>query len=341
MEFLRKLAYALATTTLALSLYLLLASLFILGTIGNEALVKQQLRDSGIYKAMATDIATRATSESGDKQDPLVQAALTQTITGDTVGQFAEDAIGSTYSWVRGEAQTPSFTLHVDTIKPTLIANLTTQLRSRLESLPMCPKGVIPSNTDPFTASCLPTGVSIDKEIASQQAQIQAQADEAFRNTNLTANDIKVEKDGVEQPYYQGLSSLPKYYHWLVLAPRIAAISTVILIGLLVLLARPHEKGLKTSAIICLPVGCLLLLVGIFIPTVVDQLSRPIATSLKDSTYKEPVTSLVASLLGNTKSFLITQGIVLILIGALLVLWYTLDAKKRARHLPSRPATNA
>ncbi len=339
MNFLRKLAFALTVTALSLSLYVLLLSLFVIGTIGNEASIKQQLRESGIYAAVASDIATRTKSESGDAaQDPLVQTALKQTITADTVSQFAEDAIGSTYAWVRGDVKTPSFTLHVDTIKPVFVSNLTAQLKSRLESLPTCPKGVMPSNTDPFTATCLPVGVSVDKEIASQQAQIQAQADEAFRHTNLTASDIKTEKDGVEQPYYQSFSSIPTYYHWLTLAPRIAAVTTVLLIGLLVLLARPHEKGFRTAAFVCLPIGCILLVAGVFIPTVVDRLTHPIATSLKDSPYKGPVTSLVSSLLDNTRPFLVGQGIVLILIAVLLLTWYTLDSRRRKQNIPPRPS---
>ena len=331
MNLLRKLTFALATTTLIFSVTVLIASLFITRTLASETTLKTALRDSGIYDVVATDITSKVSLNTDEisSSDPIVQKALNDSLNGITIRTFSEDFITSTFSWLKGEVKTPSFSLNVNDLRPVFISSLSAQLKAKLEALPACPTGVIPETTDPLTATCWPRGVSIDEQIKSLTTSLESESNEVFETKNISAQDVTVDVNGVKQPYYQAFNWLPKYYYWLTLAPWIAAISILILLELLVLLARPHEKGYKTAAIIFVPSGLFLVIAGSFIPQFSRIITNAQTEAIKDSTYREPLQTLVSDLINRSGSFFILRGALLFVVGILLIALYVLAAKQR------------
>jgi len=331
MNLLRKLAFALATTTLLLAVSVMIISLFMIRIIGNEAHLKTELRNSGLYDAVATDLTSKISinTEEINSEDPIVQTALKDSLNSSTIRKFSEDVITSTFSWLRGDVATPSFTLNTKDLQPIFFESLTSQLKTRLEALPPCPTGVIPETTDPFTATCWPAGVSIDDQLATLTTELQNDTTGAFDTNNLSAKDITVTVNGQQQPYYQALDWLPTYYHWLTLAPWIAALSVLALIGLLVLLASPHEKGYKTAAIICAPIGLILVIAGSFIPQFTFLITNAQTAALKDNTFKDPLQTLANNLIHSTGSFLVIRGVLLLTAGVLLAALYIISSRQR------------
>ncbi len=329
MELLRKLAFTLTTMALILSVTVLIVSLFITHTLADEANVKTQLKESGLYDAIATDITTKIAVETDqvDTNEPIIQNAVNDSLNAGIVRKFSEDFIGTTFSWLRGEIPKPVVTLNMAVIRGTFIDSVSSQLKTRLEGLPVCPTGVIPETTDPFKISCWPEGVSIDQQIETVKADLEN--DPIFNSKGLSAQDITLDTNGSQQPYYEALSYLPKYYRWLTYAPFVSVASILALIGLLVLFARPHEKGFKTTALICLPTGLILIVGGSFIPQFTFLITRPLTSALQGNSFKDPVQSLASNMIGQTGSFFVVRGILLTIIGALFVVWYVLASRQR------------
>lgn len=330
MEILRKLSLALVTLLLFLTTIVMIASIFIVHTIGNEEALKTQLKESGLYDAAAESITDEFSINTASlpSNNTIVNQAVEDSLNGVTVKQAAENFISSTFDWLRGEIAQPRFTLRASDVKIVFADNLTRLLQERLSGLPACPANTIPSSTDPFTASCWPPSLSIDTELAKLRTEIETNT-ATLDDRDLTAADITINTGGESQPYYVALQSLPRYYRLATLTPAIAGMVMLLLFALLYTLGSPHENGLKIAAVAILPIGLVLVVIGSFVPQFSPVLARYATDNINSEIFKEPVQTLATNVIQSTGSLLATKGTMLTILSVLLIIAYLLRSRIR------------
>ncbi len=274
MNILRKIVVVISATLLVVALSNLGFMWSSRQVAGDPTYIKQALKQSGLYDQGIQDIIDQDQKENAKTTDndipisqPEIQALIKSTFPPQYIEQQTEQVIDATYKWVHGKTPDLSFQVDFTDKKAAFADGLQKYTEQRLNSLPLCQDGSVPSeNINPFTATCRPSGLN-SAEIAAKERENFMNGG-TFTDTVLNANDIKT-SDG--QTLKEQLSGLPQAYRttgWLILGMQ--ALS-VLLTATIILLSRDRLRGLRRSATIYAVIGVFSALGAITLSLLVHQ----------------------------------------------------------------------
>ena len=288
---------------------------------GTSGPLKRELADGNVYSSAATSFIDQATKEGQKEQgdgggnggnldfnNPAIQDAAKQVITAPRLQGYAEQAIDGSYHWLDGTTKTPDFNLDLASLKQDLGASVGGAAVERVKSLPVCTvaqaRQLDPANIDPFALPCQPPGINLEAQRQKVEADINTS--DAFKDTNITAQDLNSEKTGKDP--FQQLSVIPVVFQWSKIAPWILGSLGLATAVALIFLRHDRRQGIKSVAKSLLITGGVLLVV-IVLSTVALGKLQP--TNPTDNVQLQEAAVTVAKALGSSlnRIFLIFTGV--------------------------------
>ncbi|MGF7229111.1 MAG: hypothetical protein ACQR33_03960 [Candidatus Saccharibacteria bacterium] len=259
MNILRHLLLRIARYFLPMTLFgfgLLLSMLLVLG---NPALIKAAIKDSGLYNVMVDDVLLQNQTVVGTLplSDPGIKQAIDSAFTPQILGQNGDNIIDGTYAWLQGKTTTPAFNVDLGPAKNAAAENVATYVANRFAALPTCStsqlrtlqaSGVV---NDPYNLTCRPATLSAQSVHDSVASSI-LNSTEFVKNTAVTATSVQ---DTKGQPLYQRLSVIPTVYQWAVKGVFLLGIVALVALLGVIFLEITRRAGLKHAAWIGLWVG--------------------------------------------------------------------------------------
>ncbi len=287
MNFLKKSALGVCVSLLTALLFIFGVSSGLYRTFGSPEPVKTALKDSGIYQSVVGDALKQTQKDQADdsaqkKEDiplnnPDVQNIIKNAASPELLQAQAENALDSVYAWLSGDTDKLKFTVELGETKQRLADGLGQYVEQRLAALPACKAGAS-RDVDPFTAKCLPRGVSPAKVAA--QAKNEVLSGDFFKEDSVTAKDLKG-KNG--QPLEKQLQAIPVAYQavkWTVYGSGLLAL---LMATAVVFLSQTWRSGLRKIAVIFIFVGIVSVavswLAGYALGLVADQAKEPLQQS--------------------------------------------------------------
>lgn len=264
----RKLLLALLGIVLFVSLLGIALSTSSVLTVHNQEKVEQWLGESKLYEHFVSNAVQQGQAAVGSASennvtslsDTAVQDAAKSAFSQDLVRKSVSTVIESNYAWLRGETDTPEFTIDLSDAKRSFAEEVGTFTTTHLASLPACTNAQLATlqNTDPLRATCRPP--NIDPKVAGQEVTQQIlDSDELLSNPVLTAQTINPDPASQKEPYYEKFSQLPKAYQFGEKLPYIFAGLIILSATVFMLLYSPKKRGIRWTSIILAVAGALLL----------------------------------------------------------------------------------
>lgn len=320
----------------------LVVLLFVFGTMlglyqvfGTPEPLKKALRESGFYESIVGDALDQAQKEQpAEGQDeipvdnPEVQNLIKSAVSPEILQSQLEGSLDSFYAWVRGETPKLVFSVELGDAKNKLATNVGTYIQERLATLPPCDPNVAPNvDIDPFSATCLPQGVTAAQ--VADQAKGKLLSGEFLKDTTVTADSLKGEggKSVEEQ-----LESVPAVYEaikWLLYGSGGLALLMAVAV---VFLSVNWRSGLKKVSIIFIAVGGVSVLFSWLTAIGLNRVAEFATEPLQQSGVK------IGQALGtDLRAWWMWYGIILIVLGVLtlVVLRFTKPKEHAADSLES------
>jgi len=283
MGFIRKMAVALCATLMGITLLGVAWTNIGASTIRNKKVVEDWFNKSGFYTQIsdvAIDTIKKSTAageaSSIPVTDPNVEAIVRNALNPDFLKTTVNSALDGVYGWLGSSSGDLSFKLDFSAAKDTLATGLGNFAKTHAASLPPC--GVIGNNSpveDPFTATCLPRGVTADQVGAMATQNFLAQ--DFLKNPVVDANSFKInDKDGNKVPITSDskVMAVRKAYHLSGHLPLVLAIITVLLIIAIIFLSSTRLRGVRRVGTILLTTGGGLLAIYFIVRYLFDWASK-------------------------------------------------------------------
>lgn len=271
METLKSLARGLISAGLKVGLVSLALVMSVVTVLGNPGSIKQTLGASGVYEKVIDGALNEANqpphNDQGGPQgtvprEQLVRAAK-DAFTPDVLKNAAEQITDGIYAWLQGKTPEPNFRVDLTAEKQKFIETLADSAADRARQLPACSLGQLQelqnSTPDPWSLPCIPPGYSIANVRDRAVAEF-ASSNEFLPDPIITAEDFP--KDSGGQSVFQTASDAPKIYGWILMAPWIIAILTLLAAGFLLLLHDDKRRALRTIGITLLGSGIFLFIIS-------------------------------------------------------------------------------
>lgn len=347
MSIARKLGLAFGKTLILLSIIFSALGFLYFNTLSKPEKIKLWLSDSALYPAIAETIQEQFLSEERDTgQIPpeIVESAVAKTFGQETAQTFIENSIDSTYLWLNGTQDELSLELDIKDYQEDFITNLNTGLLAKLNELPSCPSGTIPS-TDLFELQCIPQGVDINQVVSELTSQIDLETDAQQEvNDAIEAVDSPISKP--DEGLAKNLQPVKDIYGIFKILPYVAVSLFAVGTALVIALSKPRRKALKTLAVATIPYGVIYVAFGIFLPNIVKAGVQSSIDSISEPQLKAPLEAIVANASGSIGKDLMYIGLSLLVLGAILLIGYFTIRKKHStnsnKNKPSlhNPETN-
>jgi hypothetical protein len=262
MDFVRKALLVLLTPILPLLLFATALDFGILRVAGSPAPVKNLLVESGIYNSVVSNALDQAQKSAGDSntislENSQVKQAAESSFSPQVVQQSTEKVIDGVYDWLGGKTPQPDFSVNLTSVKSSFAEKVGEAAKNNAVTLPACAPSVIPSSGDPFSANCLPRGVT-PEQVGEQAKQQVLNAQGFLKNPNITAKSVQ--SSGSNQDVFNGqLKDAPKQYQRVKKTPFILVALTLLAIAGIIFLNSSRRKGLKHVGIVLLTTGIFML----------------------------------------------------------------------------------
>jgi hypothetical protein len=344
MMFLRKTALGACVTLFAAALFWfgLLWSLH--QVIGTPTPIKQALKSSGIYQSIvgnALDQAQKDQQQQGSSgsetqipvSDPQVRKIIGDAFPPSFLQKETESVIDSFYTWVNGKTPTLQFHLDLTEAKTRLANGVQQYAQAHLNSLPPCPANNIPSDVDPFSATCVPKGV--DTAAIAAKARDQIIGGDFLKDPNFSADTIKTNNGKTLQ---QQVNKVPVAYKRGVQTMYGFGILAVLFGVAVVFLSAYRRGGIRKVAITAIVVGAVSAALAWAVGVVFHAASARLAA--QNHTTSQPLqrqaTDLVETLIRDMRNQWVIYGLVLVAAGiiTLVVLKLTLPKATEAPGVP-------
>lgn len=244
-------------------------------TITNREVVMAWINDSGFYDNIVDEVAKLAEEKIDENQNQnqnqnpdqnqnnpseseidsaLMIRAAKRVFTPEVVKEKLEPVLNGVYDWLEGETPNLQFALDLSQQKAAFAESLGEEARTRAAALPVCTQDqvAISQNADVLTIQCIPP--EFEAQVAKFQQEF-ATSDEFLSDTTITGDDLKAEKNGVQQPITQTISSVPAWYQFAQALIWFMLIASVIWGLLVVFLSKNIRYGLKHLAVAFLIAG--------------------------------------------------------------------------------------
>ena len=176
-------------------------------------------------------------------QDPAITQLLTDSFKSADLQNKTEYFLDRIYAWLSGDAPNLTFTIDFTANKRFFADKLAEYAFTRFSALPVCK--VNPLEIDPLTATCRPKNIDLDGSQQAYDDQIFT-SDAIMKKTVYTELDLPKNTQGqtiADQLYYA-----PSAYKWIMRAPYILAVASVLLALDFILLSTRKRKGVKSLA---------------------------------------------------------------------------------------------
>lgn len=250
-------------------------------------------------QAIENEIVDKETAAQLPLGEKWVQDVATDAFPARDLEQMGEKVLAGTFNWLEGKTEAPEFRLDLTENREKFIAGIGSSVESRLQNLPRCAPGEIPSSLNAFQAKCLPFGVSA--------TAVANQVETDLRNDNGFLKDPVIE--GRELPFAQSSSAsqaddtltglekkpnpLKAIYENKSLLKWLLPTLTLLAAAIGMLLSTDRRKGLLRLARSFLSAGVGLLILGVLIGFGLKSAVQSIA---RDEFSKDIAVPLVASL---------------------------------------------
>lgn len=231
------------------------------------------LRESNIYDNFVNAVSETAEEqlgrEEGDSNAEGEQRVDIEVLTNAAKTAFpphilqtnVEAVLDGFYDWLEGRSEQLMFNLDLSEARKTFVDTVGSEALARAATLPACPAGQSVGEFDPLSASCLPVGMNIQTEVDRIKNEL-ATSQDFLPDTQLSADDIKLDVDGQQKPLSEAFPDAPKWYGRISRLPWVLTGLAGLNILLILLLARPRKGALKIIAWFFGPVGVIFLLGG-------------------------------------------------------------------------------
>lgn len=235
--------------------------------LGNPAHVKGALDKSGVYDAALTTLVKQATDKAGtrggeatDSGQQAVQTAINEAVPPAYLKEQTNKLLDGVYAWLQGDSQQIQFNLDLTPVKTKLVDSLSSQARARAQTLPTCNAAVAMDlqDIDPFSAECLPPGVTPDA--VANEARRQVLDSDMFKNSSITPQTIAKDNG---KPLEEQLKPVSNIYKLAWRSAIIAGVAAVVFTVAGILLSRPRLGGIKRASIAYLSVGVTTVVLGL------------------------------------------------------------------------------
>lgn len=270
MQFLRKSAVGLVLSSLFSLLLTFGLALGVQRVLGTPTVVKQSLKQSGIYQTFVANALDQAQKEQSKQpgaeaqndqipiNQPEVRAIIQQAASPAFLQTQTEQALDSTYAWLQGKSPHLNVTIDLTDVKTRLADGLGKYAEQRFASLPACTsRSTSGSDVDPFNATCVPKGFSASQ--AAAQAKNQILNGEFLKDTKFTADSLKL---GNGKTLEQQLQAAPIAYQRANQGVYGLGLLVLLLAMALVFLSVTRRSGLKKLAVTFITIGLLSILIG-------------------------------------------------------------------------------
>ncbi len=238
MQIVRFFGRLLAILLLQLAIIWLVLSVVFLQVLATPEPIKQSLSEAGFYQVLVSEVSEHLVEQSDKLRGDVaaVRAAVDDAIDADVVQRQVEQAIDSTYDWLRGDSETLAFALDFDNARTTFVESLGDNMAEQLRGLPACTTPAqLQTTADPWELSCLPPGFDVNEQREQYVASLLASED------FLPAATISSDELFREGEFDPGESNAPRYFQLLEysLWP---AVGLVIMASLAVVLVNQSKK---------------------------------------------------------------------------------------------------
>ncbi|MEK7153662.1 MAG: hypothetical protein AAB834_06940, partial [Patescibacteria group bacterium] len=292
---------------------------------GSPDHLKGALEKSGVYDATIARLVQQPSNEEGtvesEEEVPSGQKAMQQAIKEAVPPSYVEQETGQAldgiYAWLQGEKSKPDFEVNLEPIKEKLLISLTEQARERSKTLPPCEPGKpVSSDFDIFNATCVPPDTTAD--VVAERTRQQILSSELFKDTTLTADDLKGDRG---ESLEKRLEPLAKAYEYAKVGMVVSGILSIVFVILAIACSQPRRTGFRRVAIIAISVGAVTTIFAV----IGSLLARGIATGLAKSSsgsLQARAGEFVSLLVNDLRAWWLGFGIILLAagIGALVAL---------------------
>lgn len=331
MDLLKSLARGLLGLVFKFSLVLLAVSASLLAVFGTPDRLKQSVNDSGLYETGVESVVKSAAKDARGEGDTnydhqVVQDAAKAALTPDFLKTSFESIINGFYGWLEGKTDQPQFSVDVKVAKDRFVTAASDAAVARAKGLPVCTlaqaRELAGSEIDPFTVPCVPPGYDVESLRGLIAAQLDKPAADGQGNILqqdvLTPETLPKDDHGktAVQNFTEDAEQLPQLYGFVKILPWILAVLAVVTGSLILLLHADKRRGLRSLAITLAWVG-VVALIGILITNwLFGQLQNSGSFNPADANLKDPIISLVRSLVNAFNSRLLWFGVAYVALGA-------------------------
>lgn len=327
---LKRFLLGLSKFMLFICLILLMVTLFIKATIGDQKNITASLQKSNSYSTISGSIKEQLTKTNNINvaQSPILTSVTNQLVTESQVQQIVDPAISQVYDWLNGKTQTLTINIETTPIKDNFKKLLTDEVNKYVQSLPVCtPQDARPQ--DYVSAKCLPAGV--DRNLASQileQQLVGANLDQ-FGSGEISFFDSSTSKQSNQD---DPLKQIPRIYQFFIKASAFLAIICLVLVVLIFLLSSPKYLAFRSLFWIFSFNGLLYLLFIFLAPPLLKGFVKPIFANQSKEVFQQ-ISVFLDNLTSYGRPVLIKFGVVLLTSGLACLVIYLLANKKAKKAL--------
>ena len=320
MVFIKHLASLLAKGLLQAELlaWIILTTLVML--VGSATPVKQSLERAGLYDSVVDTVLNQSDLLGGSNPVPLddqaIRALAKQALSEQQLKTYGEEFVDGTYRWLEGKSPEPDFKIDLTAARQTVASGVANKSAERLAGLPPCTR--IPTGSlDPFSITCLPPGINIERERQKILDELLANKD-FIPQTVITAEQLPKSSDG--RSFAEANEKLPGRFQLIKRLPLILALSAALSAAAIIWLANNKRRGIRSVGRVALGIGGFVLLVTIIFGFALPKISADLSPRFIGGD-AAPLFNRTLEVLTQTanKALLITSGAIAVLGGAILL----------------------
>ncbi|MBI2589047.1 hypothetical protein HYW35_02500 [Candidatus Saccharibacteria bacterium] len=287
---------------LPLFLFVLAMDTGIIRTAGSSQNIKKFLADSNIYSSAVSSVLEQTKTTAGEAgegislTDPMVKQVAEKTFTPQFLQSNTEKVLDSFFVWLDGQAPIPDFRIDLSGLKDTFANEAAKAATERAATLPACTNSAPAQDFDPFSATCLPKGMS-PASITDLVKKSISSGGEFLKDPVITAETIKLSGSN-QSVFADQLKDVPDYYQQVKKTPLYLAILSLLTALAIVFLSASRTRGLRRLGITLITVGVLLLTLAYVLNWSVNKKLVP-QLNMESKVIQETITTLAADITAN------------------------------------------
>jgi hypothetical protein len=335
MDFIRKLGLSIVTSlfsTLLVVFAVSVAMYFVLDTPGT---IKNALRESGIYNVFIDKTLPSQRSDITElaQADPGVKQAIESAFPPSYLQANTEHTIDTTYDWLHGTTQTPSYGIDLTQPKQVFADNIAGLVKQRAANLPACSSitSVPGTAAEILALTCRPLGETSDTLAAAARERVLTNG--VFETI---AQPINNSNQDTQQRLTHDLRYIPEAHHYYILSLFIVPAVLLLFAVAIIFWSISKRAGIRHIAWSLCVTGLTTALLAFVAVWAFRYFSGVVSNNgVALANVQEPVRIAVNLVSTQLRNWLIGVGGAYIL--AAIILWVVLrlsrSSKKKLRHI--------